>query len=87
MFSGVYYISTPKDCGNIRFLNGHEKTMSYNWSGHFKDYNNYNSLQWFLPSEKYKCYIFPSYLTHYVEPNLNPKEERISISFNLSLKS
>ena len=87
LFSGVYYISTPKDCGNIRFLNGHEKTMSYDWVGHFKDYNNYNALQWFLPSEKYKCYIFPSYLTHFVEPNLNSKEERISISFNISLKS
>ena len=32
LFSGVYYISTPKDCGNIRVLNGHVKTMSYNWS-------------------------------------------------------
>ena len=87
LFSGVYYISTPKDCGNIKFLRAHGKEMSYDWIGHFKDYNNHNSINWYLPSEKYKCYIFPSYLDHFVEPNLNLKEERISISFNINLKS
>ena len=86
-FSGVYYIHTPKDCGNIQFNRGHEKVMGYHWLGHFDKWNNHNSMNWYLPSEKYRCYIFPSYLEHFVEPNLNKEEERYSISFNVALSN
>ena len=44
-------------------------------------YNEYNSSTWKIEPEKNLCVLFPSYLNHYVEPNLN-KKERISISFN-----
>ena len=47
------------------------------------DYNNYNSGTWWLPSEENNLYLFPSWLKHRVEPNLNKNENRISISFNL----
>ena len=44
-------------------------------------FNGYNSSTWKIKPEENKCILFPSYLKHYVEPNLN-KKERISISFN-----
>ena len=44
-----------------------------------------NSMSWWLPAEKNLLYIFPSYLYHTVEPNLNKEENRISLSFDISL--
>ena len=87
LFSGVYYIHTPKDCGIIQFIRGDKKVMGSDWDLDFTSFNNHNAVNWYLPSEKYKCYIFPSYLEHCVEPNRNKEEERYSISFNLSLNS
>jgi len=75
--SGVYYISIPKNSGSIIFLNedvGKFYTL-------IDLYNEYNSSTWKIDPEENKCILFPSYLKHYVEPNLN-KKERISISFN-----
>ena len=75
--SGVYYISIPKDSGSIIFFNedvGKFYTL-------IDSYNEYNSSTWKIDPEENKCILFPSYLKHYVEPNLN-KKERISISFN-----
>ena len=45
-----------------------------------------NSIEWFLPSIENGLYLFPSWLKHYVKPNMNKKEERISISFNLNFE-
>ena len=42
-------------------------------------------MSWWLPAEKNLLYIFPSYLYHTVEPNLNKEENRISLSFDISL--
>ena len=86
MFSGVNYIHTPKDCGNIYFqrpemeIQDHTQSnfSQYNLNG----FNQMNSLEWWMPSVKHTCYIFPSFLRHYVEPNKS-KEDRLSISFNL----
>ena len=76
--SGVYYISIPKNSGMIVFLN--ENLDSY-YNNNIKNFNEYNSSTWKIKPEENKCVLFPSYLKHYVEPNLN-KKERISISFN-----
>ena len=46
-----------------------------------KRYNKYNSAEYFVKPTENFCILFPSYLPHYVEPNLN-KQNRISISFN-----
>jgi uncharacterized protein (TIGR02466 family) len=75
--SGVYYISIPKNSGNLIFLNQNLD----NFYKSIKQYNKYNSTIWSVEPENNLCLLFPSYLIHYVEPNLN-KEERISISFN-----
>ena len=75
--SGVYYSQTPKDCGNIVFYNPAWQIIRHPVP------NNYSSTSWWLPSEKGLLYLFPSWLLHNVEPNLNKKEKRISFSFNL----
>ena len=47
-----------------------------------KNFNSYNSHCWeFIPEENV-IYLFPAWLKHSVQPNLNKNEERISFSFN-----
>ena len=77
VISGVYYISIPENSGSIVFIN---KDLN-NFYTSIDKYNEYNSSNWTIAPEENKCILFPSYLKHYVEPNLN-KKERISISFN-----
>jgi len=76
VISGVYYINTPLNSGNIVFLQ--PNYLNYQ---EVTEYNEYNSDFWEIPCQENQCVLFPSYLEHYVEPNLN-KKERISISFN-----
>lgn len=84
LISGVYYVKTPKNCGNITFVNNNSDNIYNCWGIHqFNNYNNYNSPEWFIPSLENHLYLFPNWLNHYVQPNMNEKEDRISISFNL----
>ena len=78
VISGVYYVSIPKNSGSIVFLN---KDLDTFYRESIKNYNEYNSSTWTIEPKENQCVLFPSYLQHYVEPNLN-KKERISISFN-----
>ncbi len=78
VLSGVYYVNVPKNSGNICFEQFVDVGSIY--EDIFIN-NNYNSSLWYYKPTENMCLIFPSYLKHYVEPNLN-KEERISISFN-----
>ncbi len=78
--SGVYYISIPKNSGSIVFVNNDLNDFN-DFYGLVNKYNEYNSPNWIIEPKENTCVLFPSYLTHYVEPNLN-KKERISISFN-----
>jgi len=77
--SGVYYVKTPDNGGNIEFEN---PSMSMMTSMRVRNYNPFNSSSLQVPSEKGMMYIFPSWLPHKVHPNLS-NEKRISISFNL----
>ena len=83
ILSGVYYVKTPEECGNIEFLHPGIDLMAFALDGVETNYNVYNSSKWWLPSKANTLYIFPSWIKHSVQPN-NSDEERISISFNLS---
>jgi uncharacterized protein (TIGR02466 family) len=86
LFSGVYYVKTPENCGVLEFINPVSE-INYHWSGkHIESYNNANSALWYLPIEQGNLYFFPSWSYHQVKPNLNKNEDRISISFNISVK-
>jgi len=83
LFSGVYYISTPQNCGDIEFVRSTEKLMAYDWNFSVTSFNSHNCFNWHLPAEEHRCYIFPSFFEHRVLPNCNKEQERYSISFNV----
>lgn len=82
--SGVYYIKTPEDCGNIQFVNPVTDFIDIEWNKNILKHNNYNSSQWSIKPEVGKLILFPSWLKHFVEPNLNKNNPRVSLSFNLT---
>lgn len=85
LFSGVYYLKTPKNCGNIVFKHPAD-ILQYDWKKDLlKEVMQNNCNEWFLPVQEGKMFIFPSWLYHYVMPNLNEKEDRISLAFNINL--
>ena len=78
--SGVFYVQTPKNCGNIRlydprFCLANAPDLEY--------YNDGSSFHFFEP-EPNLLLIFPSWLHHFVEHNQS-EDDRISISFNIQL--
>ena len=80
--SGVFYVKIPKNSGNIVFVND-TKIENYIPNEKIIEYNNYNSSIWSIKPQENVLYLFPSWLNHYVSPNLS-KEKRISMSFNLN---
>ena len=85
-WSFVYYAKVPKDSGNLTFLDPRIR-KDKSWEERFvKNYDNpfVHSIYFMIPIEG-KFVIFPSYLEHFVEPNLT-KEPRISISGNIKLE-
>jgi len=80
--SGVFYINVPKNSGNLIFIND-TKIGNFINEKNIVAFNNYNSSSWSIKPKENTLYLFPSWLNHYVEPNLS-KEKRISISFNLN---
>ena len=82
IFSGVYYVKTPENCGNIVFENPAADVMDYaHCVMNFTELNKYNSSYHWYQAKENTLYIFPSWLKHKVEPNMS-NDERISISFN-----
>ena len=84
IFSGVYYIKCNEDSGNLCFTH-----PAINQNYHFNSYsierhNNLNAGGVQIEPEVGKLVIFPSYQSHYVQPNKS-KEDRISIAFNTKL--
>jgi uncharacterized protein (TIGR02466 family) len=75
VLSGVFYIKTPINCGKLIFKNPAVRSDAH--LIRMKDYP--------IIPEPLACIIFPSWLEHYVEPNMSD-EERISLSFNLNVR-
>jgi uncharacterized protein (TIGR02466 family) len=80
-FSGVYYVKVPENSGNLVFFNPAAEYARWSF-GDFKS-NKYTSDAGHL-SVPGILYIFPSWVVHAVQPNMNTSEERFSISFNIS---
>lgn len=86
MFSGVMYLATPGiDKGNL-FFTDPRGVAPYSFVYEYeKGFNNHELIQ-FVP-EKGKIIIFPSWLQHGTNPGEFGGEERISLSFNVMLKT
>lgn len=83
LFSGVYYIKTPEQCGNIKFYHPAVDLMSYDWLLEYTIPNEKNSHSWMFEAKEGQLFLFPSWLKHSVGSNLNKTENRISVSFNI----
>lgn len=75
IFSGVFYLRTPKNCGRLIFQNPVVRADTSVYK--IKDYP--------IDPVPLACIIFPSWLEHYVEPNLS-EEKRICLSFNFDIE-
>lgn len=86
ILSGVFYAhSIPNTkAGSIVFKHPAADLMAFDWVGIQKDFFPENSSIWQFPCVPGDLIIFPSWLTHSVEPNLTKDYKRISISFNLN---
>ncbi len=84
--SGVLWIKTPKDSGNLvftspQFFNRYHELDSY--TNEFK-FNSNSYMTYYFPPTEGKVLIFPSNLEHEVKENKSD-EDRISYSFNITL--
>lgn len=79
LFSGVYYIKTPKDSGSLMFYDPRSARTFY--KPNVQTFTAYTADAVAHVAEAGLLLIFPSWLKHGVEPNLSD-EERVSISFN-----
>ena len=84
--SGVLWIKTPKNCGDIIFdspyeFQAYQEIESY--SNEFKDSFNIDHNYYFNPTEG-RMIVFPAHLSHHVQENKS-NEDRISVSFNIRL--
>lgn len=82
IISGVYYVQTDNNSGDITFLNPDNGFNAiFNETGN-KIFTPYNSSKWCVSPKERKLLLFPSSLVHLVEPS-SSDQERISISFNI----
>ena len=85
LLSGVYYLKTPPKCGDLSFCHPSYDLTGFHWDQTIlrDQLNPYNILRYYNTPKASNLLIFPYWLRHMVHPNLNTKQERISISFNL----
>ena len=84
--AGVFWLMTPKNCGNIHFFSPHSFTHGSEMQRYTEDFQkktNVYSSYWFSPVEG-SILVFPACLIHRVDSNQSD-EDRISASFNLEL--
>ena len=89
VLSGVYYVTRPKNSGNLRLMNPNLfNHISLAFMGRMETFSEgptpFTGDQIEVTGTEGTLIIFPSHLCHFVLPNLS-KEERISISFNINL--
>ena len=88
ILSGVFYVKAPENCGTINFENPIAPLVeSYLEYSNLNNDNDINYTDWisrkcWIPCKDNTLVIFPSWIRHFVEENLNNTEDRIAIAFN-----
>jgi len=86
LWSGVYYVQAPDDCGLLYFTDPRPQTqvLTPYYDLHRRHANTWNEV--FYQPQEGRLIVFPAWLVHAVHPNLCTEEgeagERISVSFN-----
>jgi len=91
-WSGVYYVQTPANCGNIEFIDprtGHLMNQPAFVPGKRRPRNSWTKVR-FTPSPG-KLLVFPSWVYHAVHPNGSIEKgndgNRVIISFNVQQRT
>ena len=89
LWSGVYYIQVPKNAGRIWFTD--PRGEAHMLVPHYKSRPPHTWREVYYEPIEGRLIIFPSWLTHEVEPNINKEYEenddrgwRYSLSFNFN---
>ena len=82
LISSAYYVSAPKECGHIVFDDPRPGATIK--KGPYKNLNNWNQGNFLIEPKNGLLVMFPSFLTHHVQPNMS-EEERVIVSFNLDI--
>lgn len=81
VFSAVVYLKAPANCGDLIFMNPNPVVCQNIEPTVVDMYNSYNSVNWKVTPQENMVVFFPSWLFHYVKPNLSG-EDRISLAMN-----
>jgi uncharacterized protein (TIGR02466 family) len=81
VFSGVFYLQVPRGSGKLCFINPAINSM---WKGKelVEEKSKFTSEILKIEPQEGQLIIWPSYVQHYVEPNIHD-DARISISFQI----
>ena len=77
LISGVYYVNAHKDSDKIFFYREGYQRIKFPPA----EWNPYNSVSWWYPVGSGDLVLFPSSLTHMVQP-VEGEDTRISLAFN-----
>jgi len=80
VLSGVLFLNTFEDCGDIQFYPPFNKQLSPKVT--FKEDNDLTWGHYYFTPSNGDLIIFPSYFEHAVGKNLSTDKTRISLSFN-----
>ena len=83
-FSGVFYLQTPENSGDIIFTTRNATWFNSYWEPSLTGYDDLNSFEKRFRPQQCGIFLFPAHLDHYVTPS-HSEEERYSISFNYNL--
>ena len=83
-FSGVFYLQTPENSGDIIFTTRNATWINSYWEPSLSGYDDLNSFEKRFRPQQCGIFLFPAHLDHYVTPS-HSEEERYSISFNYNL--
>ena len=83
-FSGVFYLQTPENSGDIIFTTRNATWINSYWEPSLTGYDDLNSFEKRFRPQQCGIFLFPAQLDHYVTPS-HSEEERYSISFNYNL--
>jgi uncharacterized protein (TIGR02466 family) len=84
ILSGVYYVDCNADSGSIVFLHPSIAQKILINESTVDSFTKFSASTNFVTPGIGRLVLFPSWLEHYVEPNLST-DERISIAFNISI--
>lgn len=85
MISGVYYLQSPENSGDIYFERMYPNIFQSNVEPSFSEYNHTTSGEYKVKSKDGRILLFPAHVKHGVSRN-NTNIERYCIAFNFHIK-